>query len=55
MAAPNLIGATTIYGRTAGNNISTTSATMVLNNLAKIVCLNIKIIFWLQRFQSKLQ
>jgi|LakMenEpi03Aug12_release.lakeMendotaPanAssembly.Ray.scaffolds.fasta_scaffold763048_2 hypothetical protein len=34
MAAPNLIGATTIYGRTAGNNISTTSATMVLNNLA---------------------
>lgn len=34
MAAPNLIGATTIYGRSAGNNISTTSATMVLNNLA---------------------
>lgn len=34
MAAPNLIGSTTIYGRTAGNNISTASATMVLNNLA---------------------
>ena len=34
MAAPNLIGSTTIYGRTAGNNISTTSATMILNNLA---------------------
>lgn len=34
MAAPNLIGATTIYGRTAGNNLSTSNATMVLNNLA---------------------
>lgn len=34
MAAPNLIGASTIYGRTAGNNLSTANATMILNNLA---------------------
>jgi len=32
MAAPNLIGATTINGKTAGANLTTTSATLVLNN-----------------------
>lgn len=32
MAAPNLIGATTINGKTTGVNLSTTSATLVLNN-----------------------
>lgn len=32
MAAPNLIGATTILGKTAGANLTTTSATAVLNN-----------------------
>jgi hypothetical protein len=33
MAAPNLIGATTIYGRSAGNVVTSTAATMILNNL----------------------
>jgi hypothetical protein len=32
MAAPNLIGATTITGKTTGANLTTTSATTVLNN-----------------------
>ena len=32
MAAPNLIGATTINGKTTGANLTTTSATAVLNN-----------------------
>lgn len=32
MAAPNLIGATTINGKTAGANLTSTSATTVLNN-----------------------
>jgi len=32
MAAPNLIGATTINGITAGANLTTTSATVVLSN-----------------------
>ena len=32
MAAPNLIGATTINGKTAGVSLTTTSATSVLNN-----------------------
>jgi hypothetical protein len=32
MAAPNLIGATTINGKTAGANLTTTGATLVLNN-----------------------
>jgi len=32
MAAPNLIGATTINGKTAGTALSTTSATSVLSN-----------------------
>ena len=32
MSAPNLIGATTINGKTAGANLTTTSATVVLNN-----------------------
>lgn len=32
MAAPNLIGATTINGKTVGANLTTTSATTVLNN-----------------------
>ena len=32
MAAPNLIGATTINGKTAGVSLATTAATTVLNN-----------------------
>lgn len=32
MAAPNLIGATTITGKTTGSNLTSTSATTVLNN-----------------------
>ena len=32
MAAPNIIGATTINGKTAYANLTTTSATTVLNN-----------------------
>lgn len=32
MAAPNLIGATTITGKTTGANLTSTSATTVLNN-----------------------
>ena len=32
MAAPNLIGATTINGKTAYANLTTTSATTILNN-----------------------
>ena len=32
MTAPNLIGATTINGKTAGANLTTTTATTVLNN-----------------------
>jgi hypothetical protein len=34
MAAPNLIGATTINGMTTGVNLTTTSATTILNNPA---------------------
>ena len=34
MAAPNLIGATTINGKTAGVSLSGTSATSILNNAA---------------------
>lgn len=34
MAAPNLINATTINGKTAGVSLTTTSATLVLNNAA---------------------
>jgi hypothetical protein len=32
MAAPNLISATTINGKTSGSNLTSTSATTVLNN-----------------------
>ena len=32
MAAPNIINATTINGKTTGANLTTTSATTVLNN-----------------------
>lgn len=32
MAAPNLIGATTIIGKTTGANLTTTSATTILSN-----------------------
>jgi hypothetical protein len=32
MAAPNLIGATTINGKTTGSNLTTTTTTTVLNN-----------------------
>lgn len=32
MAAPNLINATTINGKTAGANLTTTSATVVISN-----------------------
>lgn len=34
MAAPNIIGATTIVGKTTGANLTSTSATTVLNNPA---------------------
>jgi hypothetical protein len=34
MAAPNMIGATTINGKTTGVSLSTTAATTVLNNPA---------------------
>lgn len=34
MAAPNLIGATAIIGKTSGTNLSSTNATTVLNNSA---------------------
>ena len=34
MAAPNLIGATTITGKTAGVNLTTTNATIVVSNAA---------------------
>jgi len=34
MTAPNIIGATTINGKTAGVSLTTTSATTVLNNAA---------------------
>ena len=34
MAAPNLIGATTINGKTTGVSLTTTAATLVLNNAA---------------------
>lgn len=34
MAAPNLIGATTINGKTVGVNLTTTATTTVLNNPA---------------------
>jgi hypothetical protein len=34
MAAPNLIGATTINGKTTAANLTTTSETVVLNNAA---------------------
>ena len=34
MAAPNLIGATTITGKTSGTSLTTTSATSVLSNAA---------------------
>lgn len=34
MAAPNIIGATTINGKTTGANLTSTSATTVLNNPA---------------------
>ena len=34
MAAPNLIGATTINGKTTGVSLATTAATAVLNNSA---------------------
>ena len=32
MAAPNIISATTINGKTTGANLTSTSATTVLNN-----------------------
>lgn len=34
MTAPNLIGATTIQGKTSGTSLTTTSATLVLDNAA---------------------
>jgi hypothetical protein len=34
MAAPNIIGATTINGKTTGANLTSTSATTILNNPA---------------------
>jgi hypothetical protein len=34
MAAPNIIGATTIYGKTTGTSLTTTETTLVLSNAA---------------------
>jgi hypothetical protein len=34
MAAPNIIGATTIYGKTTGTGLTTTETTLVLSNAA---------------------
>lgn len=45
MAAPNLIGATTIIGKTTGANLTTTNATTVLNNPASSgKCLKVNIL-----------
>jgi hypothetical protein len=45
MAAPNLIGATTINGKTATANLTTTAATTVLNNPASSgKCLKINVL-----------
>ena len=45
MAAPNLIGATTINGKTATANLNTTAATTVLNNPASSgKCLKINVL-----------
>ncbi len=42
MAAPNLIAATAIYGKTTGVNLTTTSATLLLSNAnASNKCLKI--------------
>lgn len=45
MAAPNIIGATTINGKTTGANLTSTSATTVLNNAASSgKCLKINVL-----------
>ena len=45
MAAPNIIGATTIIGKTTGANLTTTSATTVLNNASSSgKCLKVNVL-----------
>ena len=45
MAAPNIIGATTINGKTTGANLTTTAATTVLNNAsASGKCLKVNVL-----------
>ena len=45
MAAPNLLAATTINGKSTGVNLSTTSATTVLNNPASSnKCLKVNVL-----------
>ena len=45
MAAPNIIGATTINGKTTGANLTTTSATTVLNNASSSgKCLKVNVL-----------
>ena len=45
MAAPNIIGATTINGKTTGANLTTTAATTVLNNASSSgKCLKVNVL-----------
>ena len=45
MAAPNIIGATTINGKTTGANLTTTNATTVLNNASSSgKCLKVNVL-----------
>jgi hypothetical protein len=45
MAAPNIIGATTINGKTTGANLTTTGATTVLNNASSSgKCLKVNVL-----------
>ena len=45
MAAPNIIGATTINGKTTGVSLTTTNATLILNNAASSgKCLKINVL-----------
>ena len=45
MAAPNIIGATTINGKTTGANLTTTAATSVLNNASSSgKCLKVNVL-----------
>jgi hypothetical protein len=45
MAAPNLISATTINGKTTGANLTTTAATVILNNASSSgKCLKVNVL-----------